>query len=255
MAKKRGKGEGSIFRRASDSRWCGAISAGYREDGRPRRITIYGETRAEVAGKLQELQQQARTGKLAAPSKITVATWLEAWLEKVEIERRANTLDVYSGIAKRYLVPHLGGRVLRALTTRHIDVMLMQLAADGISAKRRADVLRVLGVAMRAAMREIPPLLHANPADAAARPNLDRVDEEVEIPAGGSDVVEYSFRVPSWAKGPLTVSAVLRYRKFNNRYAQWALQESKPPLPIVDLARDAITIPLRIKPEVNEEHR
>ena len=44
------------------------------------------------------------------------------------------------------------------------------------------------------------------------------------IPAGQSDVTEYSFTVPSLAKGPLTASAVLRYRKFNNRYARWALK-------------------------------
>ena len=46
MAKRRGRGEGSVFRRKSDGRWCAAFVAGYREDGQPRRVTLYGDTQA-----------------------------------------------------------------------------------------------------------------------------------------------------------------------------------------------------------------
>jgi len=68
------------------------------------------------------------------------------------------------------------------------------------------------------------------------------------IPAGGSDIVEYQFEVPSWAKQPLTVTAILKYRKFNQKYASWVFDIEKPILPIVDVARDTLTIPLRTKP-------
>lgn len=71
------------------------------------------------------------------------------------------------------------------------------------------------------------------------------------IPAGKSDIVEYAFVVPTWAKGPLSVTAVLRYRKFNAQYAKWALQDPNVELPIVDVARDAIQLPLRDKPPVS----
>ena len=71
------------------------------------------------------------------------------------------------------------------------------------------------------------------------------------IPPGGSDVVDYSFDVPTWAKSPLTVTAVLRYRKLNIRYAKWALGEEAAELPIVDMARAAIVIPVLDKPEVS----
>ena len=70
------------------------------------------------------------------------------------------------------------------------------------------------------------------------------------IPAGGADVAEYSFSIPSWTKGSIVVSAVLRYRKFNNRYARWALKDNEVRLPVVDVARDSITVPVRIKPEI-----
>jgi hypothetical protein len=70
------------------------------------------------------------------------------------------------------------------------------------------------------------------------------------VPAGGTDIAEYTFPIPYWAKSPLTASAVLRYRKLNIKYARWALQDDTIDLPIVDMARDAISIPVRYKAEV-----
>ena len=60
----------------------------------------------------------------------------------------------------------------------------------------------------------------------------------------------YRFEVPYWAKGHLSVTALLRYRKFNQRYASWALDAPKVALPITDMARDSLIIPLRTRPEV-----
>jgi len=69
------------------------------------------------------------------------------------------------------------------------------------------------------------------------------------VPAGGSDVVPYRFAVPGTTKGPLIVSAVVRYRKFNNRYAKWALDDPRVSLPIVDMAATSLRVPIRLKPE------
>ena len=62
------------------------------------------------------------------------------------------------------------------------------------------------------------------------------------IPPGQSDIVEYAFTIPDWAQGPLRVTAKLRYRKFNTRYAKWALKDKYIELPIVDMAHDEISI-------------
>lgn len=72
------------------------------------------------------------------------------------------------------------------------------------------------------------------------------------IKPGSADVVTYNFAVPSWAKNPLNVGAVVEYRKLNNRYARWALKDDKLILPVVDVASDAITIPLRERVEAAE---
>ena len=64
------------------------------------------------------------------------------------------------------------------------------------------------------------------------------------IEPGASDTQQYDFMIPKSAKSPLTIKAVLRYRKFNNRYAKWALGENIKNLPIIDMAQDEIKVAL-----------
>ena len=70
------------------------------------------------------------------------------------------------------------------------------------------------------------------------------------VPAGKSDLVEYSVDIPYWVKGPLTITATLKYRKLNIRYAKWALQEDYQEIPIIDMARATLAVPLFEKPPV-----
>lgn len=72
------------------------------------------------------------------------------------------------------------------------------------------------------------------------------------IKAGESDIVKYQFSVPYWAKGPISITAQVRYRKLNTRYAKWALQDEYQPLPITDLARAFLQIPIREKVEASD---
>ena len=68
------------------------------------------------------------------------------------------------------------------------------------------------------------------------------------IPPNKSDIVTYSFDVPYWAQGPITVSTAVKYRKFNQRYAEWALDTKNPTLPVTEMSRDTLSIPIRKKP-------
>jgi hypothetical protein len=65
------------------------------------------------------------------------------------------------------------------------------------------------------------------------------------VKAGQSDVVEFSFKVPYWVKGPISIATQVKYRKLNTRYAKWALQEDYQTLPITDVSRAQLQIPIR----------
>jgi hypothetical protein len=69
------------------------------------------------------------------------------------------------------------------------------------------------------------------------------------IPPGSSNLTTYTFQVPYWVKGDLTVTARLRYRRFNKWFTDWVFDGKDVRLPIIDMARDTLTIPVRKRPE------
>lgn len=71
------------------------------------------------------------------------------------------------------------------------------------------------------------------------------------IPSGKSDIATFSFDVAPWIKSPLTVVATVKYRKLNNRYAKWALQDNYIEIPAIDMAWDSVTIPVKIRKTVD----
>lgn len=62
--------------------------------------------------------------------------------------------------------------------------------------------------------------------------------------AGYSDASPYELRVPKDAAGPLTVSATLRYRKVNQKFADIILGKGHAPLPVTDMSRDEARVAL-----------
>ena len=68
------------------------------------------------------------------------------------------------------------------------------------------------------------------------------------IPPNKSDVVKFTFDIPYWAQGPITVTTALKFRKFNQRYAKWALDMENPKIPVIEMSRDSLSIPIRKKP-------
>ncbi|MCS6881762.1 MAG: hypothetical protein NZU74_10540 [Chloroflexaceae bacterium] len=54
--KRRGNGEGAIYQRESDGKWCASVDLGFINGKRMRKV-IYGETRKEVAAKLKALHR------------------------------------------------------------------------------------------------------------------------------------------------------------------------------------------------------
>lgn len=72
-----------------------------------------------------------------------------------------------------------------------------------------------------------------------------------QIPPGAANVVHYRLDVPKDAKGPIEVTAKLRYRKFDYKYMEIIHKGSTvPKLPIVDICADKITFAVDGGPDV-----
>ena len=92
-------------------------------------------------------------------------------------------------------------------------------------------------------------IFHAYAVDAEGRHTVKpweivRFEYNNTIPPKGSGTGEYSFLVPADAKGPLHIEATLRYRSYPQKVANLLLGKSAPVLPIVDMAKAQLELPL-----------
>ena len=135
MAKRRGHGEGTVFRRASGG-WAGALTVGLDGRGRQRRRYVYGDTQRDVRRKLDELRRQADLGIAVGTSRgLSVAQYLEAWVAGTLAEQvaagliRTSTRDSYADTVERHIAPYLGRRRLEELKPPHLREWIAQLRA------------------------------------------------------------------------------------------------------------------------------
>ncbi len=61
MGTRRGHGEGAIYYRESDQRWCTSVDLGW-VNGKRKRKVIYGKTRKEVSEKLKVMLRDQQQG-------------------------------------------------------------------------------------------------------------------------------------------------------------------------------------------------
>lgn len=72
MPKRRAKGDGAIFFDENRKTYVGQISLGYDTNGKRKRKTVYGKTKAEVKEKLKNVEFQVYTGTFLNKNEITI---------------------------------------------------------------------------------------------------------------------------------------------------------------------------------------
>ena len=173
MQKRRGAGEGSIYKR-KDGRWTAALTTGSDDHGRPRRRCVYGKTRREVAEKLAQLQTDATAGTLGDAGTERVGPFLDRWLEDAARPTiRTSTYQLYEGLIRVHIRPHLGGVGLAKLNPAHLVALQSTMERrQGASPRMRQLVHQVLHRAFGQAVRW--GLIPRNPTDAVDRPRAPR---------------------------------------------------------------------------------
>jgi integrase len=130
MAKKRGNSEGSIYH-MQDGRWRAAVSLGYR-NGKPVRKVYTAATRSAVQKKLTRALRDQQMGLPIVGERETVGHFLKHWLEHVATNKvRTSTLDSYSWIVEKHLIPGLGRYTLSKLSPQEIQPFLNERLKSG----------------------------------------------------------------------------------------------------------------------------
>lgn len=183
MAKRRGNGEGSIFKRKSDNLWVGRLQVGIKPDGSPKFQTFYGDTQKEVIDKMDEAKGNIRNNTYAEPNKVTVEQLLDSWLNvTIKAAVKDTTWLLYESLIKKHIIPELGGIRIMNLQTIQIQHFynnkLESGRADGkeggLSPQTIRHIHKIIRGALQQAIRER--LIGVNVSDAVRLPKMTRAE-------------------------------------------------------------------------------
>lgn len=130
---KRDNGTGSIVKR-SDGRWMGSLQVGFNEDGKPKRICVYGKTEAEAKRKLKEKRNEYIKNNGVVQKNISVKKWFNDWLEDtMKLTLKPRSYDAKERCIDKFIVPALGNMKITEVTQKDIQKLISQMSADGYS--------------------------------------------------------------------------------------------------------------------------
>lgn len=145
MAARRGRGEGSVFER-SPGVWVGEVSLGV-TNGKRRRKTVYGASKAEVRERMLAVQQQ-EPGTVPDLGRQTLADYLQRWLAACKQSWAENTYDFYALMVDGHIVPAIGSVPMSKLRGQHI----LELLAAGRKAGKSPRMQKGIRVTLRTAL-------------------------------------------------------------------------------------------------------
>ena len=143
-ARRRGHGEGAIYRDEARGRWVGQIDLGIGPNGKRRRPKVFGRTKTEVRARLDEVRHSQATG-LPVASGDRLGEHLDWWLANLEAkaasgDKSSNTVDNARWAVEAWIKPALGGRRVRDLEPEDVERLLAAMAKVG---KSRSSINRV----------------------------------------------------------------------------------------------------------------
>lgn len=203
---KRAANEGSIRKKTVTKNghkyeyWEARITTG-RDPGTGKQIqrSFTGKTQKEVKEKMRAAQRSIDDNTYRDPTKLTLAEWLDIWLDTYKTDIKPRTLDSYRTTIDTHIKPALGALRLQDITVDHIQAFCTNLSRstrqvpkkdengntvkkDGktvyesvpLSAKTIKNTYGVL----RGALEQAKQSKHItyNPAEAAKPPKVERAE-------------------------------------------------------------------------------
>jgi len=176
---RRGKSEGSVYRR-KDEKWVGQVTIGYQPDnGKPIRKYTYANTREEAA-RWVVLTTEADKSTNPLSEDLLLKDFLHKWLTTFKVhEVCSRTMELYYSSERLHIVPAFGHIPLAALTPLKIQTFLYQLQAEKNLSKRTISLVRSVLIQMYDYAMELR-LVESNPARNTKLPRQPRKAGEGE---------------------------------------------------------------------------
>ena len=166
MAKKNGNGEGSRPRKRPDGRWEARYTI-HTSKG-PKRKTLYGRTRQEVAQKLACALSDCAKGLTFEAGSLKLDEYLDRWLPDIRDTIRQRTWERYEQIVRVHIKPVLGRVKLKDLTATHARGLYREKLESGSSPRTVQYIHTTLRKALQDAVSD--GLIPRNVADGKKAP-------------------------------------------------------------------------------------
>src|SRR5829696_2656329 len=113
--------------------WSFVVDLGPGADGKRRQARRRGfATKKAAQEALDEVRVTARDGTFVRPERLTVAAYLDQWLDGMTTAgTRRSTVTSYRRNLRLHVVPHVGGRQLQALGPLDLDRVYAGLSKTG----------------------------------------------------------------------------------------------------------------------------
>jgi integrase len=184
------------IRERSPGHWAIVIDVRDPQAGkRKRRWYSFKGTKREAQIERARLLTELQNGTAVEPKRITVAQFLDLWLEYIKPQVAPRTHERYGEIARTYLVPAVGATLLTKLQPMSISSAYAGLlsggrrkGAGGLSPRSVCHCHRILSQALRQAVRWR--MLPRNPCDDVNPPRVERATMKVWDVATMADALE-----------------------------------------------------------------
>ena len=143
---RRGKGEGSIYRR-KDGLWVGQYGTG------AGKKYIYGKTRKEVAAKLAKAIADRDNGTVFGAGSLKVGEYLDRWLDSIRNTVKYRTWQRHEEVVRLHLKPSLGKIMLNRLDALQIQSLYRAKLDSGLSPRTVQIIHATLRKALKQAMK------------------------------------------------------------------------------------------------------
>ena len=163
MPKKRGHGEGSVYKR-KDGFWTAQVTF------QGKQIYKYFKTQRDALEWIHETRTQIKSG--VSVRLLTLQEYLDEWLVAHKSAVRPKTIYQYSQIVRQHIVPVLGKIKLKDLNPNHIQSLYNFKIEAGVSKRSVVLIHSILHKALNQALKW--ELIGRNPAQAVTRPKIGR---------------------------------------------------------------------------------
>ncbi|HUR02610.1 MAG TPA: tyrosine-type recombinase/integrase [Nonomuraea sp.] len=151
MTKRRSPGDGGLHWDEARQRWIASLTVGYTPAGKRIVKKASGKTKTAAKDKLKEIVRDYEDGLAIAPGDYTVERAVNDWLTYGLNGRDPRTVESYTILCRKHVIPALGKRKLRDLSAEDVDRWLADKAKT-LSTRTLQIIRSCLNRALKRAM-------------------------------------------------------------------------------------------------------